>query len=153
MVMLLFYVGEERYACSCEPIVEIIPRLPLKPMMHAPAFLPGLVRYNGILVPVLDFVRLRDGRSCSESLSSRIIVVRDAETPEEDTHLLGLMAERVTEIIEQSPSSFTSQALSYKNAPYLGGVLGDELGLIQAVDVVQLFPLVHDVMNEVQARG
>ena len=35
MIMLLFYSGEERYAISCDQIIEIVPQVTLKPVPHA----------------------------------------------------------------------------------------------------------------------
>src|SRR5258707_1394055 len=102
MVMLLFYVGEDRYACDCDYITEIIACVPLKQVTHTPDYLAGLVRYSGLLIPVLDLAQLLDGRPCAHVLSTRIVILRENPKQEPSQHM-GLIAERVTEMIPQFP--------------------------------------------------
>lgn len=148
MVMLLFYVGEERYACACDQVLKVVPRVPLKHVAHAPTYLAGLLRYGGFLVPVVDFAQLRDGRPGSNSLSTRIVIFQE-QWSAENPKLMGLLAERLTETIEQAPTDFVQHNVVFKNTPYLTGVLGDDHGVIQLVDIAQLFPIVHSVFSEV----
>lgn len=148
MVMLLFYVGEERYACDCTHAVEVVPRVPLKVVAHAPPYLAGLIRYAGLLLPVLDFVQLRDSRPAENCLSTRIVILQNS--PDLSSRLLmGMITERLTETIPLEPKDFTQHNMSFRNVPYLTGVYGDDRGVIQLVDTVRLFPVVHNVFSEV----
>lgn len=148
MVMLLFYVGEERYACACDQVLEVVPRIPLKQVTHVPNYLAGLLRYGASLVPVVDFAQLRDARSCLNRLSTRIAILQEEVSSKEIPRLMGLMAEQLTETLDQQPSDFAQHNMVFKNAPYLTGVLGDDRGLIQLVDMKKLFEVVHRVFNE-----
>jgi chemotaxis-related protein WspB len=148
MVMLLFYLGEERYACDCDSVVEVVPRIPLKIVAHAPPYLAGLMRYTGLLMPVLDFAQLRDGRPSENWMSTRIVVLQNS-TDIAQRQLMGMIAERLTETIPQEPKDFSQHNMSFRNVPYLTGVYGDDHGVIQLVDTAQLFPIVHNIFSEV----
>lgn len=148
MVMLLFHVGEERYACECDRVLEVIPRVPLKLVAHAPPFLAGLLRYAGLLVPVLDFVQLRDGRPSVNVLSTRIMMIQGTSQGA-IRQLMGLMVECLTETLPQTKADFTQHNMNFQNAPYLTGVYDDHRGVIQMVDTERLFPIVHNVFSEV----
>ncbi len=144
MLMLLFYVGEERYACICDNIVEIIPQVPLKKIALAPEYVPGLLNYGGMPVPVVDFSLLCAGRGSASYLSTRIIIFRrQIENRPEET--LGLMAERVTDTIDRNPMDFVSSGFSLREAKYVGGVINDNQGLIYHLLIDELFDTVHKV--------
>lgn len=148
MVMLLFYVGEERYACDCDSVVEVVPRVPLKVVAHAPPYLAGLVRYVGLLLPVLDFAQLRDGRPSENRMSTRIIILQNL-TDGANRQLMGMIVERLTETTPLEPKDFSQHNMSFRNVPYLTGVYGDDHGVIQMVETLQLFPVVHNIFSEV----
>lgn len=146
MVMLLFHVGDERYACSCDQIVEIIPQTSLKQVTHSAPYLAGLLRYGSSFIPVVDFSQLRERRASANRLSTRIIIFQEGADLLEK-RMLGLLAERVTDIIEESPNAIASQKASFQDAPYLSGVYGDDKGVIQHIDVKELFSLVSQVYS------
>lgn len=148
MVMLLFYVGEERYACDCGPVVEVVPRVPLKIVAHSPPYLAGLLRYAGLLLPVLDFVQLRDGRPAENMMSTRIMIL-ESSIENGQRQLMGVIAERLTETTTLEPKDFSQHNMSFRNVPYLTGVYGDDRGVIQMVETRHLFPIVHNIFSEV----
>lgn len=148
MVMLLFYVGEDRYACDCTPVVEVVPKVPLKIVAHAPPHLAGLIRYTGSLFPVLDFVQLRDGRPADDQMSTRIILVDNGKEANE-RQLMGMIVERLTETIPLEPKDFSQHNMSFRNLPYLSGVYGDDYGVIQLVETIHLFPVIQNIFSEV----
>lgn len=97
MLCLLFQVCGCRYAIEVRRVVEVVPRVPLRPLPQAPDFLAGLFDYGGTVVPVIDLGRLFDGEACRSRLSTRIVVV-DYPLDAERTRWLGLVAEQVNEI-------------------------------------------------------
>jgi chemotaxis-related protein WspB len=119
VLALAFHVGTDRFALGCEEVVEVVPRIELRSIPHAPAFLPGLFTYRGAIVPVVDLCQLIRRVPCPERLSSRIIVVKPAKT---STHMLGLLAERVLETLEMDPKSLIRGGIELADAPYLGEV-------------------------------
>lgn len=146
MLMLLFYVGEERFSCICDPIVEIIPQVPLRKLMHSQPYLMGVLNYTGIPIPIVDFSQLCSARSSHPYLSTRIIIFRrNVEGEPEQT--LGLIAERVTDTIDRDPSDFKNSGFALRHGKFIGGVVNDSQGLIYHVLIDELFATVHQVFS------
>jgi chemotaxis-related protein WspB len=55
-------------------------------------------------------------------------------------HLLGLILEQATETVHYDPAAFQSGGLDNPQARYLGAVLADADGMVQAVNVRDLLP-------------
>ena len=41
-LFLVFRIGNERFALKATEVAEVLPRLPLKPIAHAPAWVAGI---------------------------------------------------------------------------------------------------------------
>ena len=78
MLFLTFTVGANRYAIDVTRVVEVVPRVELRKIPHAPAFLAGLLGYRGKVVPVIDLGLLLGITPCRDCLSTRIILVNDS---------------------------------------------------------------------------
>jgi chemotaxis-related protein WspB len=146
MLMLLFYVGDDRYSLDSRRVVEVVPTVTLKKIHQAPEYIPGLFNYRGHLVPVIDLCHLIQGTHCRAYLSTRIVLVnchrQDAfdNDPLQRPQILGLMAERVTETLNKPESEFISPAIKVDASPYLGEIITDDRGMIQFVRVEHLLP-------------
>ncbi|MEE8301427.1 MAG: chemotaxis protein CheW [Candidatus Tectomicrobia bacterium] len=139
MVFLLFTVGHERYALESSQIVEVVPLVELIQVPKAPAYLAGVFTYRGTLVPVLDLGQLMHSQPCPTRLSTRIVLV-NYPGGDGTRHILGLMAEHVTDTVTKEPTDFAPVGMSVEGAPYLGGILTDEHGMLQRVRVEHLLP-------------
>ena len=78
MLLLTFTAGAHRYAVDVARVVELVPRVELRDVPHAPASLAGLLGYRGQVVPVIDLGVLLGAAPCQDRLSTRIILVNDA---------------------------------------------------------------------------
>ncbi|MEB3828956.1 chemotaxis protein CheW [Phormidium sp. CCY1219] len=137
MLMLLFYVGEDRFALKCSQVVEIIPRVTLTTLHHAPEYVAGLFNYRGAIVPVIDLCHLIQGNPCRHALSTRIIIVHypgKNNTP----HLLGLMAERISDTLDRPETEFVTPGFQLDEAAYFGEIMIDEQGTIQRIEIDRL---------------
>jgi chemotaxis-related protein WspB len=139
MIHLLFSIGNDRYALESSQVVEVVPRVELWQVPKAPAYVAGVFRYRGQLVPVIDLCQLMQGQPCSSRLSTRILLVRSAGD-NETSHILGLMVERVTDTLTQDEAAFAATSLSTADSPYLGDTAADEHGMIHRVRVEALLP-------------
>src|SRR4051812_37877755 len=75
MLLLTFKAAGNLYAVDVAHVVEVVPRLNLRRLPHAPDFIAGLFDYRGTVVPVIDLgIRLGSDR-CPDRLSTRIILV------------------------------------------------------------------------------
>ncbi|GAC1449002.1 MAG: chemotaxis protein CheW [Chamaesiphon sp.] len=137
MLMLLFYIGDERYALEIEHVVEVFPMVALKKLHHAPDYIAGLFNYRGRIVPAIDLCTLIHGNPCRYYLSTRIILINYLDSDQTE-HLWGLIAERVTETLNKSETDFIDPGITVDGFPYLGKIITDEQGMIQFVRVENL---------------
>ncbi len=137
MLILQFQAGRERYGLDIEQIIEISSLVSLRPVPHAPPEVPGTFNYRGTLTPVVDLTSLLTGMASRPRMGTRIIVVTYVG---EDgrSHLLGLLAESVTEIISCETKNLQQPVVSVGGAPYLGDMVFDGRGAIQLLDMERL---------------
>jgi len=76
MLMLLFYVGDDRYALDSKRVVEVVPTVALKKLHSAPEYIPGLFNYRGHLVPVIDLCQMIQRRQARAYSIARIVLVK-----------------------------------------------------------------------------
>jgi chemotaxis-related protein WspB len=138
MLMLLFYVGNDLYAIESSYVVEVIPRVSLRKVHHVPDYVAGLFNYRGKIVPVIDLCHLIRDTSSRFCLSTRIIMV-SYSNENYGQQYLGLVAEKITETLNKPETAFVDSGIRVKDAPYLGGILMDEKGIIQQIHLEKLF--------------
>ena len=144
MLFFLFRLGEHRYALDALQIAEILPLVGIKRIPLAPIGVVGLIDYHGAPAPLIDLGQLALGRPARQRLSTRIILVNYPDQ-EGATQLLGLLAERATEIMRRDPADFVASGIGNDAALYLGPVAADAQGLVQWIQVEKLLtPSVRD---------
>lgn len=136
MLILTFRLGPERYAIEANRITEVIPRVPLRVLPHAPASVAGLLPYRGRIVPVLDLKALVGHGPCADALSTRIMIV-EVTGPAQTPRTLGLIADQVTDA-QSLAADFERSPVNVPAAPYLGGVAADDTGILQLLRVERL---------------
>ncbi len=128
MLLLLFKLGERRYALDAVAVAQVLPVPALEPAPIGPEGLTGLLRYQGRLVPVLDLRQLIEGTPCNLALSSRIILVGGRDG------LLGLLAEQVTDTANLDAAHELAELTRRAGKGWLEPVMyEDEEGLAQRV--------------------
>ena len=137
MLFILFRLGEERYALETAHVIEVIPRLPLRPQPGTPGFVAGLFNFHGTVTPVLDLGMLTLGVPCPEQLSTRIIVI-NYTLRSGAMRVLGLIAEAVTDAVKKEPHEFVAVAAG--QAPHLGKIALDDGGMVQCILPEYLLP-------------
>lgn len=141
MLMLKLFIGDFTYACDCEPIIEVIPLVNLQNIPSAPDFMVGLVNFGGTPIPIVDFCQLMDKRPAQKKMSSRIILFKNPDVTS-TTHLMGLLAENVTQIFEENPADFIESGVKMRDLSFLGGILHKHEESIQLIDISKLFEYV-----------
>jgi chemotaxis-related protein WspB len=137
MLFILFRLGKERYALEAAHVIEVIPRLPLRPQPGTPDFVAGLFNYHGKVVPVLDLGTLTLGVPCPEQLSTRIILIHYT-LRNGIKRALGLIAEAVTDAVKKEPHEFAAVATG--QLPHLGKIALDDGGMVQCIVPEYLLP-------------
>jgi chemotaxis-related protein WspB len=139
MLCLLLNLCGAMFALPCAKIVRIVPKVPLRPIPHAPAYFAGLLLYHGLAVPVVDLCALTSERVTPDLLSSRIVLVHYGAAVEKD-RILGLLAEQIMETIHLDEKDFANSTIKLHATPYLGRVANTEVGLVQLIEVQELLP-------------
>ncbi|AKJ98803.1 chemotaxis protein CheW [Pseudomonas sp. MS646] len=137
-LFLVFRIGNERYALQAIDVVEVLPRLPLKPIARAPAWVAGVFAWRGTVVPVIDLCALTFGQDAEARTSTRLVLVHYRPDSGQAGHVLGLILEQATDTLRCDPADFQPYGLENRQAPYLGPVREDAQGLLQWVRVNDL---------------
>ena len=134
MLLLVFYLGDDKYMIKYNKIREIAPMVRLKPMPYSPDYFAGFFNYRGMVMPVIDLCQLIRGYPCKLRMSTRIIIV-DYYMQEDNTpKVFGFIAERVTETIIKSENALMSPGINMPDMPYLGGFIMEQEKMIQCID-------------------
>ena len=131
-LFLVFYIGDERFALPATDVVEVLPRLPLKPLAHTPIWVAGVFSHRGQMVPVIDISAVTFGQASVARTSTRLVLVNYRG------HVLGLMLEQASDTVRCDPAEFQPYGVDNHDAPYLGPVRKDHLGLLQWLSVDDL---------------
>lgn len=134
MLALTFRVGGSAYGVAVGRVVEVVPRVELRGLPHAPACLVGLLRYRGGAVPVVDLGLLMGASPCLDRLDTRIILVETVAGEGSRTGRLGMVADRVDDVRMLEESKRVADGDMIRQAPYLGAVYELDDGLLQLVE-------------------
>lgn len=137
-LFLVFHIGTERYALKATQVAEVLPRLPLKPIAHAPTWVAGIFAHRGVMVPVIDLSALTFGHPAQARTSTRLVLVHYQPQADVPARRLGLILEQATDTLRCDPAEFQPYGLDNRQAPYLGPVREDAQGLMQWIGVADL---------------
>lgn len=139
MLLLLFEIGDGRYAMSTERIVEVVPLVNTKRISRAPVYISGLMNYRGNPVPVIDLCALTIGEKAQRRISTRIIIVRYPHKENRD-RLLGLIASDITETFKSSLKTPPASGVLMDKGLYLDRTANDTQGIVQWFDLKRIVP-------------
>lgn len=144
-LFLLFRIGAERYALEATEVAEVLPRLVLKPIAHAPHWVAGVFAHRGTVVPVIDLSALTFGEPAPLRTSTRLVLVPYRLGGDRPPQRLGLILEQATDTLRCAVDEFKAYGVDNRDAPYLGPVREDAQGLLQWIRVQDL--LTDDVRD------
>lgn len=140
MLLLTFQSAGALYGVDAAGVVSVIPRVRLRVLPHAPAFLAGVFEYRGEVVSVVDLGVLLGSAPSPDRLSTRIILADRAFRAQEAASanaprrsLLGLIVEDAGDFATIDPAALTPPAAPILKAPYLGDITETDRGLIQLI--------------------
>lgn len=148
MLLITFNIGEDRYAIDTRNMIEIVPQIDMKKIPMEENYIAGIFNYHGKAVPVIDISMLCRNSSSNSTLTTRIILIRL-----DDSHIIGLLADNLTQTIRITPDKFSSCGIQELEAEFLGDVAQHEDGMIQLVNVEQILntTLKSRLYNSVEA--
>lgn len=146
MMVLLFKLDNAKYALDVAHIVEIMPRIAIKPLPRVPDYIPGLINYRGRVVPVVDLAMLVNKHSASYSLSTRIILVK-FDSEDGHSQLVGLIAESATETTKIDLDDVLTTGISSDMGAFVDAIILDNDEMIGIVNLPRLMP--HELQQAV----
>lgn len=150
---LTFRIGIENYGLELSQTREIIEYSGITEVPLMPNFLRGVINLRGDVVPVIDLA-VRLGRKSIEVQKRTCIIVVELQSNEQN-HVLGLLADSVSEVIEMSDDSIEDAPSFGANirADFIQGIAkrDDEfVVLLDANNALSIRELAHLVEAQLQ---
>ncbi len=152
IAMLVFTVGKQDYGLPVTQVVRIIEMVTIVEIHGVSEVIQGVINLQGQAVPVMDMRRRLGFASQSPGLHTPIILVdvpqKDAAgLPIEGTHLLGLIVDEVSQVIDilsENIKQTTAQLpgelsqLMNRNAAYLDGIINVNRKMVIVLNLAAL---------------
>lgn len=150
---LTFNIGHEYYGLELSQTREIIEYNGITEVPLMPNFLRGVINLRGEVVPVIDLA-VRLGRKPIEVQKRTCIIVVELENNEQN-HVLGLLADAVSEVIEMDDENIEDAPSFGANirADFIQGIAkrDDEfIVLLDANSALSIRELAHLVEAQLQ---
>ncbi len=114
---LTFKLADEVFALDITKVREVLDFTTVTKVPRTPEFMRGVINLRGSVVPVVD-LRLKFGMTRTESSVNTCIIITEV-TVDNDTTILGALADSVQEVLDLAPGSIAS-------APKIGTKLKTE---------------------------
>lgn len=98
---LTFTLDEELFAVDVAKVREVLDYTVITKVPRTPEYMRGVINLRGSVVPVID-LRLKFGMSKTENKIDTCVIVLEIEM-EEETIVLGALADSVQEVFELEP--------------------------------------------------
>lgn len=145
MLLVTLSINNDTFGLDASNIIEIIPVIPLKHVPLSTDYIAGLFNYHGQMVPVIDLCKLFENRESRMLFSTRIILVK--YTKDKAEHVLGVIAENITECIKVNESNFVRTGVSVRKGKLLGEVASIHDVMVQRINIEALLPDdVHEIL-------
>jgi len=135
---LSFSLSGGRYALSVDRVREVLESSKITRLPCQAPYLKGIIDLRGKGVPVID-LRQRFGMERSESTRDSAIVVVEMRA-DEDTRIVGLLADAVHEVVELDPSGIDAPPRfgTEGASDFLRGIAKDGDGFVLVCDADRL---------------
>jgi chemotaxis-related protein WspB len=132
MLMLLFQAGNRRYALNSQIIGEVLPWASLYPATGRHSAIVGLLNYHSQLVSVIDLGQLIHQSPSQPNYGTRIILINAAGIPGFETaQWVGLLADRVVDTLQITPTMLETLDAPVSQAAYLGAAIVQDQTVIR----------------------
>jgi purine-binding chemotaxis protein CheW len=127
--MVVFQSGKEEYAVPIQYVVSIEKLDHINPIPHLPAYLRGIVKNRGELIPVIDFEQVLYSQFIENLSESRLIVLQV------ESFFFGILVKEAKEIID-IPIELQKQIglMAYEGTRYFSAVANMEKRLVTIID-------------------
>ena len=102
---LTFKLSDEVYALDIGKVREVLDFTTVTKVPRTPDFMRGVINLRGSVVPVVD-LRLKFGLTMTEKTVNTCVIITEV-TVDDDTTILGALADSVQEVIELDAASIS----------------------------------------------
>jgi chemotaxis-related protein WspB len=139
MLLLLFEIGNERYALDANHIIEIVPLVKLKKIPSAPDYVAGLMNYRGKGTSVIDLNQRETAAPSEDAFSTRIIMIKYPFNGK-GSRPLALIANNVTETVQTDLTAPPPAGVLMNKSLYASKIIPETNGMIQWFDIKKMLP-------------
>ena len=139
MLILTMNIGKERYGINTDQVTEVIPLINLDQIPMVDKIISGIFNYRSKPAPVIDLCQFFENRTCTKNQGSRIIII-EPETDNSNSRPIGLIAERVTEVLKCN-NNLISSGIKSETTPFLGEIFKNNNDMIQLIDTRHILPV------------
>lgn len=134
MLFLQLYIDNHKYIVESNCISTIVPLVEMLPIENVPECFVGKIVFHQQIIPIIDLSRLFFGKDCNKRLSTRIVILEEAESK---GNRIGLLSEKVIDTLELDDLSGLN-VKNQKDQPYFEDVVhGNEL--LQKILIQRIF--------------
>ena len=128
--LVIFGIGEQRYAVRVSHVAEIIRMVQIDPLRGAPGWMSGVVNLRGQIVPVVDLRKRMGQASADITLTTPIIITRD-----HGQGRLGMVVDMVDDMANLRPEDFEASSGS-SDLEGLAKIDGNIIMLLRLDDIL-----------------
>jgi chemotaxis signal transduction protein len=138
MLMLLFQIGDERWALAAAEVKAVIPLVDLQP--HSQSMIAGLLNYHGEILPAVDVSAVIAHRAAPQMFSTRAVIVEGQGTRQGARQRMALVVERAGE------TAWLSETvnLPVQNAYVCAAMKNSKGEIVQRLAIAPLFEQVFE---------
>jgi chemotaxis signal transduction protein len=154
MLMLLFQIGEERWAIAASEVKAVIPLVNLQP--HGQSIAAGLLNYHGEILPAIDVSALITQKTAPQMLSTRAVVVENCGELGIDSNALSSSNQRMALVVERAgETAWLSETvrLPVQNAYAYAAMKNASGEIVQRLAIAPLFKQVFEPGFEPGSRA
>lgn len=129
----MFQVGNEEYAIPVRSVISIEKIEGITPIPHLPAYVNGVFKVRGDLIPVIDFERVLYNQPTLTNETTKIIVLQTNDLS------IGVIVKDAKEIIDIPQEKLKQLGLiAYKKTTYFTGIANLDSRIITLIDPSQM---------------
>jgi len=149
MLYVQFRIDNVRYLVATQWVITLMPLVRVQPVVGKPNAISGCMIFKGEAIPVIAVVQLLTGRQARQRMSTRIIVISiDGLATGAGVNKLGLLVEKVSELMRLEESKFSVNTHIIDSVPVLGDQAQDEFGVLLRIEPAKLLSQIEPEILE-----
>ena len=134
--LISFNIGRKLFGIDIMTIREILRDPKIEVLGKAPAFIEGVVRVRGEVIPVVDLKRRLGGAEKTSQGDNQWLMITNVAS-----YLAGFVVDKVTRILKIEPDTIMAAPdliFGGSQRPYIRGVCESEMGMLVVLDFARL---------------